>query len=148
MKMYICKLCTTNQMLLQSKFCLIIVQKPITAFARIRPLSSRTPPSTRMRVSPSDTSSPHYIFRSASPASCQVNTKERSQAYHSCHLMSSDIISLKLSGSECVVDWSQPRRTGSLHSIGAYLLPLASDEMRSDDICKIGKLRDGQSCNL
>ena len=37
MKMYICKLCTANQMLIQSKFCLIIVQKPITAFARIHP---------------------------------------------------------------------------------------------------------------
>ena len=36
MKMYICKLCTANQMF-QSKFCLIIVQKQITAFVRIRP---------------------------------------------------------------------------------------------------------------
>ena len=37
MKMYICKLCTADQMLFQSKFCIIIVQKPITAFARIPP---------------------------------------------------------------------------------------------------------------
>jgi len=28
---------------------------------------SRTPPSTRMRVSPSDPFSPHYFFRSAAP---------------------------------------------------------------------------------
>jgi len=30
-------------------------------------LHSRTPPSTRMRVSPSDPFSPHYFFRSAAP---------------------------------------------------------------------------------
>jgi len=33
---------------------------------------SRTPPSTRMRFSPSDPFSPHYFFRSTAPVTCCV----------------------------------------------------------------------------
>jgi len=40
-----------------------IVQKPITALARIRP----SPSSTRVRVSPSDPFSPAPLVRSAAP---------------------------------------------------------------------------------
>ena len=69
MKMYICKLCTSNQMLFQSKFCVIIVRKPITAFARIRPQQdSALYPDVGFTRRPFQPLL-HYFFRSAAPGS-------------------------------------------------------------------------------
>jgi len=66
MKMYICKLCTAkiDFVLVQPKFCIIIVQKPITAFAPQQ--DSALYPDA---VSPSD---PHYFFRSATPVCLEL----------------------------------------------------------------------------
>ena len=61
MKMYICKLCTANQMLFQSKFCVIIVRKPITAFAKIHPPAGLCP-LYGCGFHPQTPSAPHYFF--------------------------------------------------------------------------------------
>ena len=76
MKRYICKLCTDIQMLFQSRFCLIIVQKLITAFARIRPPAGlRSLPGCWFHRQ-----TPHYFF---APPPCVLSTCIALQAYRS-----------------------------------------------------------------